>query len=150
VGRELLMTTTIRRFAAVAGLVLFATLLTPLTAAAQQHLPIVVEHVGEDAVGKKYVEDLGARLRSSKRYDITISKDDALLGLHLVSTDANDKEAGAASAIAITMTLGPAQAKTYMHTWVILVGRDRTEDMANALIGAIDAAVAQLKRQRTT
>jgi hypothetical protein len=144
------MTTTIRRFASVAGLVLLATLLTPLTAAAQQHLPIVVEHVGDDAVGKRYVEQLGERLESSKRYEITISKNDALLGLHLVSTDANDKEAGAASAIAITMTLGPAQAKTYMHTWVILVGRDRTEDMANALIGAIDAAVAQLKRQRTT
>ena len=143
------MTTTIRRFACVAGLFLFALLLTPLTAAAQQ-LPILVQHVGEDAVGKKYVEDLGVRLRSTNRYDLTVSKDDALLGLHLVSTDANEKDAGAASAIAITMTLGPSQSNSYMHTWVILVGRDRTEDMANALIGAIDAAVKQMKRQRTT
>ena len=142
------MTNTIRRFASVAGLVVLATLITPLTAAAQ-HLPIMVQHVGTDPVGKKYVEELGARLRSSDRYDITVSKDDAMLGLHLVSTDANDKDAGAASAIAITMTMGPAQSNTYMHTWVILVGRDRTEDMAAALIGAIDAAVAQLKRQRT-
>ena len=144
------MTTTIRRFACLAGLLLLATLFTPQTAAAQQHLPIMVQHVGEDTVGKKYVEELGARLRSTNRYDITVSKDDALLGLHLVSTDANDKDAGAASAIAITMTLGPSQSNSYMHTWVILVGRDRTEDMANALIGAIDAAVAQLKRQRAT
>jgi hypothetical protein len=144
------MTTTIRRFACFAGLLLLATLFTPQTAAAQQHLPIMVQHVGEDTVGKKYVEELGARLRSTNRYDITLTKDDALLGLHLVSTDANDKDAGSASAIAITMTLGPSQSNSYMHTWVILVGRDRTEDMANALIGAIDAAVAQLKRQRAT
>ena len=142
------MTMTIRRFAYVAGLMLVATLFTPLAAAAQ-HLPIMVQHVGSDAVGKKYVEELGSRLRSSDRYDITVSKDEAMLGLHLVSTDANDKEAGEASAIAITMTLGPAQSNSYMHTWVILVGKDRTEDMAVALVGAIDAAVAQLKRQRT-
>ena len=144
------MQTPIRRFASVAGLVLCATLLTPLTAAAQQHLPIMVEHVGQDEVGKMYVQELGARLRSSNRYAVTVAKDGALLGLHLVSTDANDKEVGTASAIAITMTLAPSQSNTYMHTWVILVGRDRMEDMANALIGAIDAAVAQLKRQRAT
>lgn len=142
------MTTTIRRVAAAAAVVLATTLLTPLTAAGQQQLPIMVEHVGQDPVGKQYVAELGARLRDSNRYGLTISKDDALLGLHLVSTDANDKESGAASAIAITMTLGPSQSNTYLHTWVILVGRDRTEDMANALIGAIDAAVARLKRQR--
>ena len=142
------MTRTIRRFACVAGLLVLAALFAPQSAAAQQPLPVLVQHVGDDAVGKKYVEELGVRLRSSNRYDITVSKDAALLGLHLVSTDANDKEAGEASAIAITMTLGPAQSNTYMHTWVIIVGRDRTTDMANALIGAIDAAVAQLKRQR--
>lgn len=90
---------------------LVATLTTPLAAAAQQHLPIPVRHIGADPVGKQYVEDLGVRLRSSNRYDITIAKDDAFLGLHLMSTDANDKAA--------------------------------------ALVGAIDAAVAQLRRQRT-
>jgi len=142
------MTTTIRRLAAVAGLVLGATLFTPLTAAAQ-HVPIMVRHVGSDQVGKQYVADLGARLRSSERYEITVSKDEAMLGLHLVSTDANEQDAGEASAIAITMTLGPAQSNSYMHTWVIIVGRDRTQDMAQALLGAIDAAVAQLKVQRT-
>ena len=142
------MTTTIRRLAAVAGLVLGATLFTPLTAAAQ-HVPIMVRHVGSDPVGRQYVADLGARLRSSDRYEITVSNDEAMLGLHLVSTDANEDDAGEASAIAITMTLGPAQSNSYMHTWVIIVGRDRTEDMAQALLGAIDAAVAQLKVQRT-
>ena len=113
-------------------------LMFPLTAVAQQ---IYVDASTPDLVGQSFVFAFKQHVQASASYKLLDSAGNGIT-VQIISVDVGNGE-GNASAISVLASLPLDGAGQYvLYHNVLLVGRDRVNDMSNVLLAGIDSQVS--------
>jgi hypothetical protein len=92
----------------------------------------------DDWIGKRLCTELRDEIASSPRYRETEQRADEFhWNLHIVSM----RDGAAASAQAVTLTMGRKTDESFIQSWVQVTGSERVKSQAETIFAAIDGVV---------
>ncbi|MBI3989695.1 MAG: hypothetical protein HY347_08755 [candidate division NC10 bacterium] len=113
----------------------------PHAADGQAAIGVVLEHGGEDFVGRSLYYLVKEELRKSTAFDLRDSPEGAFIRIR-IHTTSNRPPDGIASSVAVIVTLLPSD--SYLHDQVLFVGRNQVRAAAISIVAGIDQYIEQL------
>ena len=110
-------------------------------------VPVFVEHIGDDEVGRALAYRIREELRLSRGYPLAATRADALALLHIVSVDSPCGNGGAKSAVSLIWLVNN-EPQSFLRARIVDLGISRVGDEAKDAVAKIDYEISQWRSRR--